>query len=59
MVAAELHKEGLQRTMDEVIQKSGRNLDPVSVIAVTTGPGLAPSLKEGLLFAKELVRRTG
>ncbi len=57
-VAAQLHGEGLQKAVDEVLERSKRDLEEVSIVAVTTGPGLALCLKEGLNFAKELARRT-
>ncbi len=57
-VAAQLHRDGLQKALDEALRRSGQSLEDMSVVAVTTGPGLALCLKEGLVFAKELVRQT-
>jgi len=51
-IAKRLHKEWLPRVVDTALRKAGTpNLD---AIAVTVGPGLAPSLEQGIDYAKKL-----
>ena len=55
-VAGELHQQNLEKVIQLALTRSGCALEDVSVIAVTTGPGLAPCLKAGLVCAKQLAR---
>ena len=57
MVAGKLHQEHLCRTTQLALERGGVKVEDVAAVAVTTGPGMAPCLKAGLLFAKELARR--
>lgn len=51
-IAKRLHKEWLPKVVNLALKKAGNpNLD---AIAVTRGPGLAPSLEQGISYAKEL-----
>jgi N6-L-threonylcarbamoyladenine synthase len=55
VVAADLHRDNLQRVMDLALEESGLQMEDVDVIAVTVGPGLALCLQAGLEFVKSLV----
>lgn len=39
------------------LEMSGCGMEGVSAVAVTIGPGLAPCLKEGLVFTKNLAQK--
>ena len=56
-VAGQLHHENLASVANAVLEKSGCGMEDVSAVAVTIGPGLAPCLKEGLVFAKNLSQK--
>ncbi len=56
-VAGQLHHENLALVTNAALEKSGCGMEGVSAIAVTIGPGLAPCLKEGLIFAKNLAQK--
>jgi len=51
-IAKRLHKEWLPKVVDLAHRKSGH--PKLDAIAVTRGPGLAPSLEQGISYAKEL-----
>lgn len=53
-LAADLHKERLPLAFNEAIEASGLSMSDIDAIAVAKGPGLAPSLREGLLFSNKL-----
>ena len=55
VVAADLHRDNLQRVTDLALEESGLQIEDVDVIAVTVGPGLALCLQAGLEFVKSLV----
>ena len=51
-IAKRLHQEWLPRVVDLALRKAGSpNLD---CLAVTIGPGLAPSLEQGITYARHL-----
>ena len=54
MVAADLHRNNLQRVTDLALEGSGLQIENIDIIAVTVGPGLALCLQAGLEFAKSL-----
>ena len=56
-VARQLHHENLALVTNAALEKSGCGVEDVSAVAVTIGPGLAPCLKEGLVFAKNLTQK--
>lgn len=56
-VAGQLHHENLASVTNAALKKSGCGMVGVSAVAVTIGPGLAPCLKEGLVFAKNLAQK--
>lgn len=56
MVAADLHRDNLQRVTDAALTQSGLQLEDVDVIAVTVGPGLALCLQAGLEFVKSVAK---
>ena len=56
IVAADLHRDHLQRVTDAALRESGLHLEEVSVVAVTVGPGLALCLQAGLEFVKSLAK---
>ncbi len=56
-VAAELHERNIEGVVNNAMQESGCGYDDLSHVAVTTGPGLAFSLKAGVEFAKQLTKK--
>ncbi len=53
-IAKRLHQEWLPRVVDRALRQAGSpNLD---TIAVTVGPGLAPSLEQGIAYCKLLAK---
>lgn len=56
VVAADLHRDNLQRVTDTALRESGLQLGDVDVIAVTVGPGLALCLQAGLEYVKTLAK---
>ena len=54
-IAKRLHHEWLPRVVDTCIRKAGS--PKLDAIAVTRGPGLAPSLEQGISYAKELATK--
>lgn len=54
-IAKRLHQEWLPKVVDLALRKVGiTDLRQLDAIAVTRGPGLAPSLEQGISYAKEL-----
>lgn len=49
-IAKRLHREWLPRVVDTALRQAGN--PKLDAIAVTRGPGLAPSLEQGIAFAK-------
>ena len=54
IVAADLHRDNIQRVTDDALKMSGLQMEDVDIVAVTVGPGLALCLQAGLEFAKSL-----
>lgn len=50
-IAKRLHKEWLPEVVNLAVRKSGK--PQLDAVAVTRGPGLAPSLEQGIAFAKK------
>jgi N6-L-threonylcarbamoyladenine synthase len=62
-IAKRLHKEWLPKVVDLALRRAGitdlringlTDLRQIDAIAVTRGPGLAPSLEQGIAYAKKL-----
>lgn len=51
-IAKRLHREWLPKVVDLALKKAGQ--PKLDAIAVTVGPGLAPSLEQGISYAQEL-----
>lgn len=51
-IAKRLHKEWLPKVVARALRQAGS--PKLDAIAVTIGPGLAPSLEQGIAYAKEL-----
>lgn len=51
-IAKRLHQEWLPRVVDRALRKAGS--PKLDAIAVTIGPGLAPSLEQGIAYAQKL-----
>lgn len=51
-IAKRLHKEWLPKVVALALKKAGS--PKLDTIAITRGPGLAPSLEQGITYAKEL-----
>lgn len=51
-IAKRLHKEWLHKVVSKAIREAGS--PKLNAIAVTRGPGLAPSLEQGIDYAKKL-----
>ena len=56
--AADLHRDNIERVTQMALERSGRSLDEVGGIAVTVGPGMKPSLHEGIQFARKLAQES-
>lgn len=56
-VAQKLHKDNIDRVVNEAVRSSGISLQEVSAIATTVKPGLALSLGVGLSYSLNLVKR--
>lgn len=54
-IAKRLHHEWLPKVVDLALRKAGN--PQLHAIAVTIGPGLAPSLEQGIAYAKELATK--
>lgn len=54
-IAKRLHQEWLPKVVDLALRRAGSpNLD---ALAVTIGPGLAPSLEQGIIYCRELATK--
>lgn len=51
-IAKRLHEEWLPRVVDRALRQAGS--PKIDAIAVTVGPGLAPSLEQGIAYARQL-----
>lgn len=58
-IASRLHMRTLLPLYEHVLEESGVNLDDISGIGVTNGPGLTGSLLVGLSFAKAISYGSG
>jgi N6-L-threonylcarbamoyladenine synthase len=56
-VAKQAHIENIEPSLQLALKRSGLVLEDVDAVAVTVGPGLAPSLEIGLMFAKNLAKK--
>lgn len=56
-VAQQLHRENIERVVQEALERSGVAPNQLAAIATTVKPGLALSLGVGLEFTRQLVRR--
>lgn len=56
VLAAQQHEENLPNVLEEALHKAKGSLDGIDLIVVTRGPGLAPALKRGVNFAKEIAQ---
>ncbi len=55
--AAEHHTEACDTVFENAINKSGINIEDISLIAFSQGPGLPPCLKIGAVFARTLSQK--
>lgn len=55
-VAGTLHSENIHCAVSEALQESRLTMNDISYVALTVGPGLAPCLKSGLVYAKHLCK---
>jgi N6-L-threonylcarbamoyladenine synthase len=53
-VASRQHQQSIIPVVDQAIRDSGKNLQDISAVAITKGPGLLGSLLVGVSFAKSL-----
>ncbi|XP_069010996.1 tRNA N6-adenosine threonylcarbamoyltransferase, mitochondrial [Embiotoca jacksoni] len=56
-VAQRLHRENIERVVQEALERSGVTPSQLSAVATTVKPGLALSLGVGLEFSQRFVRR--
>lgn len=56
-VAQQLHRENIERVVQEALERSGVAPSQLAAVATTVKPGLALSLGVGLEFTRQLVRR--
>lgn len=57
MVAQQLHRENIERVVQEAIERSGVSPGQLSAVATTVKPGLPLSLSVGLEFSQMFVRQ--
>ncbi|MEN9626321.1 MAG: hypothetical protein RL557_649 [archaeon] len=57
--AARHHRDAAENVWQKAFSATGFDEKKVTAIAVSNAPGLAPCLKEGMLFAKEKARKLG
>ncbi|XP_037542202.1 probable tRNA N6-adenosine threonylcarbamoyltransferase, mitochondrial [Nematolebias whitei] len=57
LVAQQLHRENIERVVQEALERSGVSPGQLSAVATTVKPGLAPSLSVGLEFSRRFVRQ--
>jgi N6-L-threonylcarbamoyladenine synthase len=55
-IAKRLHQEWLPKVVDLALRKAGS--PKLDALAVTIGPGLAPSLEQGITYARELASKS-
>jgi N6-L-threonylcarbamoyladenine synthase len=58
-IASRAHSEAICPIVTEALEKSGKTLDDIDAIAVTSTPGLIGALLVGVSFAKSLAYATG
>lgn len=58
-VAKQAHKENIDPTTKLALKRAGKTLSEVAGVAVTVGPGLAPSLEVGITYASQLAAELG
>ncbi|TNN48148.1 putative tRNA N6-adenosine threonylcarbamoyltransferase, mitochondrial [Liparis tanakae] len=56
-VAQQLHRESIERVVQEALERSGVDPSRLSAVATTVRPGLGLSLAVGLEFSRRFVRR--
>lgn len=56
-VAKQAHKENIDPTTQIALKRAGKKLEDIDFVAVTQGPGLAPSLEVGIKFALDLAKK--
>lgn len=56
-VAQQLHRENIERVVQEALERSGVTPSQLSAVATTVKPGMALSLGIGLEFSKRFVRQ--
>ncbi|XP_056292016.1 tRNA N6-adenosine threonylcarbamoyltransferase, mitochondrial [Pseudoliparis swirei] len=56
-VAQQLHRENIERVVQEALERSGVDPSRLSAVATTVKPGLGLSLGVGLEFSRKFVRR--
>ena len=56
-VAKQAHKENIAPTVSMAMHRAQVSWKDIQAIAVTQGPGLAPSLEVGLKYAQDLVKK--
>ncbi|MEK6847673.1 MAG: metalloendopeptidase, partial [Nanoarchaeota archaeon] len=57
MEAAKHHKENKEEIYSQALKNSNIQEEKIDAIAISQGPGLAPSLLQGMSFAKELAQK--
>lgn len=55
-VAKQAHQENLEPSLILALKRTGMTMDQIDAIGITVGPGLAPALEVGLIFAKKLAQ---
>ena len=58
-IASRLHVEYIVEVLDRALEKSGKELEDIGLIAVTNGPGLVGALLIGISMAKALSYELG
>eukprot|EP00741_Cyanophora_paradoxa_P003604 tig00000093_g3501.t1 len=53
-LARDAHAENIDRVISTALERSGKSIEEIDAIAVTTGPGLSICLKVGVMAAKRL-----
>ena len=55
-IAQKLHEENIGAVVSKVMEESGISFKDLDAIAVTVKPGMALSLKVGVVYAKQLAK---
>ncbi len=56
-IARRMHQELIKPVINAALKKAGKTIDKIDALAITVGPGLAPTLEVGIAKTKELAKQ--